>query len=130
MFLWDARGDRFKCCDVMWQSKLRICEKLEQHYDSIKSLSAYKKIKKTPTVHLCVSGAFENGLAEHDIEEALQPISAVRLVVQSDADVWALLSEVWPDSFCVVMCIFLYVSMGVLTHTAQSDSSTVKNWKS
>lgn len=46
------------------------------------------------TVRLCVSGAFENGLAEGGIEEVLQPISALRLVVQSDADVWALLSEV------------------------------------
>lgn len=71
-------------------------------------------------MHLCVSGAFENGLAEHDIEEALQPISAVRLVVQSDADVWALLSEVWPESFCVFMCVFLCVSVGVLTHTHRS----------
>ncbi|GLD72214.1 alpha-1,3-mannosyl-glycoprotein 4-beta-N-acetylglucosaminyltransferase B-like protein [Lates japonicus] len=39
-------------------------------------------------------GAFENGVAEGEIEEALQPISALRLVVHSDADVWALLSEV------------------------------------
>ncbi|GLD72213.1 alpha-1,3-mannosyl-glycoprotein 4-beta-N-acetylglucosaminyltransferase B-like protein, partial [Lates japonicus] len=41
-----------------------------------------------------IIGAFENGVAEGEIEEALQPISALRLVVHSDADVWALLSEV------------------------------------
>nr|XP_046262109.1 alpha-1,3-mannosyl-glycoprotein 4-beta-N-acetylglucosaminyltransferase B-like [Scatophagus argus] len=41
-----------------------------------------------------VIGAFEDGVAQGEIEEALQPISALRLVVQSDADVWALLSEI------------------------------------
>lgn len=43
---------------------------------------------------MCVSGEFENGLAESEIEEALQPVSALRLVVHSDSDVWVLLSEV------------------------------------
>eukprot|EP00064_Thunnus_orientalis_P009849 superscaffoldBa00001276_g9875 len=41
-----------------------------------------------------IIGAFENGVAAGKIEEALQPISALRLVVHSDSDVWALLSEV------------------------------------
>ncbi|XP_049441159.1 alpha-1,3-mannosyl-glycoprotein 4-beta-N-acetylglucosaminyltransferase B-like [Epinephelus fuscoguttatus] len=41
-----------------------------------------------------IIGAFENGIAEGEIEEMLQPISALRLVVHSDADVWALLSEI------------------------------------
>lgn len=43
---------------------------------------------------LCFSGAFENGVAEGEVEEALQPISALRLVVHSNSDVWAVLSEV------------------------------------
>lgn len=51
-------------------------------------------------VNLYISGAFENGVAAGEIEEALQPISALRLVVHSDSDVWALLSEV-----CVLMCV-------------------------
>ncbi|XP_041847167.1 alpha-1,3-mannosyl-glycoprotein 4-beta-N-acetylglucosaminyltransferase A-like isoform X2 [Melanotaenia boesemani] len=41
-----------------------------------------------------VIGVFENGVAEGKVEDALQPISALRLVVHSDSDVWALLSEV------------------------------------
>ncbi|XP_040904651.1 alpha-1,3-mannosyl-glycoprotein 4-beta-N-acetylglucosaminyltransferase B-like [Toxotes jaculatrix] len=41
-----------------------------------------------------IIGAFENGVAEGEIQEALQPISALRLVVHSDSDVWALLSEI------------------------------------
>ncbi|XP_067454655.1 alpha-1,3-mannosyl-glycoprotein 4-beta-N-acetylglucosaminyltransferase B-like isoform X1 [Thunnus thynnus] len=41
-----------------------------------------------------IIGAFENGVAAGKIEEALQPISALRLVVHSDSDVWALLSEI------------------------------------
>uniref|UniRef100_A0A3B5BNE3 MGAT4 family member D n=1 Tax=Stegastes partitus TaxID=144197 RepID=A0A3B5BNE3_9TELE len=41
-----------------------------------------------------VIGKFENGVAEGEIEEALQPVSALRLVVQSNSDVWAVLSEV------------------------------------
>lgn len=41
------------------------------------------------------SGAFVNGVAEGEIEETLQPVSALRLVFQSDSDLWALLSEVW-----------------------------------
>ncbi|XP_060904807.1 alpha-1,3-mannosyl-glycoprotein 4-beta-N-acetylglucosaminyltransferase B-like isoform X1 [Labrus mixtus] len=41
-----------------------------------------------------VIGEFENGVADGEIEEALQPISALRLVVHSDAVVWALLSEI------------------------------------
>ena len=49
---------------------------------------------------LCVWGGFEDGVAEGEIEEALQPISALRLVVHSDSDVWALLTEVWPESLC------------------------------
>ncbi|XP_026213471.1 glyco_transf_54 domain-containing protein [Anabas testudineus] len=39
-------------------------------------------------------GAFQNGLAEGEIEEALQPVSALRLVVHSNSDVWAVLSEI------------------------------------
>ncbi|XP_023184637.1 alpha-1,3-mannosyl-glycoprotein 4-beta-N-acetylglucosaminyltransferase B-like isoform X1 [Xiphophorus maculatus] len=41
-----------------------------------------------------VIGEFYNGVAEGEIAEVLQPISALRLVVQSDSDVWALLSEI------------------------------------
>ncbi|XP_069026692.1 alpha-1,3-mannosyl-glycoprotein 4-beta-N-acetylglucosaminyltransferase B isoform X2 [Embiotoca jacksoni] len=41
-----------------------------------------------------IIGAFQNGVAQGEIEEALQPISALRLVVHSDSDVWAVLSEV------------------------------------
>ncbi|KAM3613429.1 uncharacterized protein V6R79_025996 [Siganus canaliculatus] len=41
-----------------------------------------------------IIGEFKDGIAEGHIEEALQPVSALRLVVQSDADVWALLSEI------------------------------------
>ncbi|XP_013885430.1 alpha-1,3-mannosyl-glycoprotein 4-beta-N-acetylglucosaminyltransferase B isoform X2 [Austrofundulus limnaeus] len=41
-----------------------------------------------------IVGAFENGLAEGEIEAGLQPVSALRLLVHSDSDVWALLSEV------------------------------------
>ncbi|XP_035983691.1 alpha-1,3-mannosyl-glycoprotein 4-beta-N-acetylglucosaminyltransferase A [Fundulus heteroclitus] len=41
-----------------------------------------------------VIGEFNNGVAEGEIKEALQPVSALRLVVQSDSDVWALLNEV------------------------------------
>ncbi|XP_041800411.1 alpha-1,3-mannosyl-glycoprotein 4-beta-N-acetylglucosaminyltransferase B [Chelmon rostratus] len=52
--------------------------------------SAYRESDKG----FIIIGAFVNGLAEGEIEEALQPISALRLVVHSDADVWALLSEI------------------------------------
>ncbi|TNM99018.1 hypothetical protein fugu_013582 [Takifugu bimaculatus] len=41
-----------------------------------------------------IVGAFASGLAEGAIEDALQPICAIRLVFQSDADVWAILSEI------------------------------------
>lgn len=42
-----------------------------------------------------VVGAFEEGLAQGKIDERLQPIAALRLVVQSDAEVWAVLSEIF-----------------------------------
>uniref|UniRef100_A0A667ZA13 Zgc:154054 n=1 Tax=Myripristis murdjan TaxID=586833 RepID=A0A667ZA13_9TELE len=42
------------------------------------------------TLPVCM---FQDGIAEGQIEAALQPISALRLVVQSDSDVWVLLSE-------------------------------------
>uniref|UniRef100_A0A3Q4GIQ3 Zgc:154054 n=1 Tax=Neolamprologus brichardi TaxID=32507 RepID=A0A3Q4GIQ3_NEOBR len=45
------------------------------------------------TVEVLPSSEFVNGLAEGTIEAALQPVSALRLVVHSDSDVWALLSE-------------------------------------
>lgn len=54
----------------------------------------------------CLVGAFRNGLAEGEIEDVLQPISALRLVVQSDADVWAVLSEVWPKNLCMFMLVY------------------------
>ncbi|KAM9741226.1 alpha-1,3-mannosyl-glycoprotein 4-beta-N-acetylglucosaminyltransferase B isoform 1-T1 [Menidia menidia] len=41
-----------------------------------------------------VVGAFQNGAAEGEIGDELQPVSALRLVVHSDSDVWVLLSEV------------------------------------
>ncbi|KAK5865312.1 hypothetical protein PBY51_016486 [Eleginops maclovinus] len=41
-----------------------------------------------------IIGAFVEGLAAGDVEESLQPISALRLMVHSDANVWALLSEI------------------------------------
>ncbi|KAF3837738.1 hypothetical protein F7725_009506 [Dissostichus mawsoni] len=54
-------------------------------------------VEVLPSNVSCVStrptGAFVDGLAAGDIEESLQPISALRLLVHSDADVWALLSE-------------------------------------
>ncbi|KAI3352158.1 hypothetical protein L3Q82_020969 [Scortum barcoo] len=55
----------------------------------IGSSSAYKESDKG----FIIIGAFKDGLAEGEISDVLQPISALRLVVQSDADVWALLSE-------------------------------------
>ncbi|XP_031175199.1 alpha-1,3-mannosyl-glycoprotein 4-beta-N-acetylglucosaminyltransferase B isoform X4 [Sander lucioperca] len=54
------------------------------------SSSSYKASDK----HFITIGAFENGVAEGEIKEVLQPISALRLLVHSDADVWALLSEI------------------------------------
>ncbi|XP_078117113.1 alpha-1,3-mannosyl-glycoprotein 4-beta-N-acetylglucosaminyltransferase B isoform X2 [Sander vitreus] len=56
----------------------------------IGSSSSYKESDK----HFIIIGAFENGVAEGEIKEVLQPISALRLLVHSDADVWALLSEI------------------------------------
>ncbi|XP_054879284.1 alpha-1,3-mannosyl-glycoprotein 4-beta-N-acetylglucosaminyltransferase B-like isoform X1 [Poeciliopsis prolifica] len=41
-----------------------------------------------------IIGEFYNGVAEGEIAEVLQPISALRLVVHSDSEVWALLSEI------------------------------------
>ncbi|KAI4800073.1 hypothetical protein KUCAC02_016610 [Chaenocephalus aceratus] len=61
-----------------------------------------------------IIGAFVDGLAVGDIEESLQPISALRLLVHSDADVWALLSEVWS-----IMCVLIY--------TTHLNSSAVKD---
>lgn len=55
---------------------------------------------------VCASGAFDSGLAEGVIEEALQPISAIRLVFQSDAVVWAILSEVCPALHAA--CVFFF----------------------
>lgn len=53
-----------------------------------------KKLNSNVKALFCTSGAFAAGSAEGVIEEALQPISAIRLVFQSDAAVWALLNEV------------------------------------
>lgn len=69
---------------------------------------------KLKAVRVCVAGAFVDGLAAGDIEESLQPISALRLLVHSDADVWALLSEVWS-----IMCVLIY--------TTHLNSSAVKD---
>lgn len=50
------------------------------------------------TVFFWFLGAFEEGLAKGKIDTRLQPIRALRLVVQSDAEVWAVLSEVGHQS--------------------------------
>lgn len=42
---------------------------------------------------LCV-GSFKGGVAAGDVNEELQQLSALRLLVHSDSDVWVLLSEV------------------------------------
>ncbi|XP_056143727.1 alpha-1,3-mannosyl-glycoprotein 4-beta-N-acetylglucosaminyltransferase B-like [Lampris incognitus] len=42
-----------------------------------------------------IVGAFEHGVAEGEVEAAVQPVSALRLMVQSDSDVWVLLSEIF-----------------------------------
>ncbi|XP_029021070.1 alpha-1,3-mannosyl-glycoprotein 4-beta-N-acetylglucosaminyltransferase B-like isoform X3 [Betta splendens] len=39
-------------------------------------------------------GEFESGVAEGSVKEELQPVAAFRLVVHSDSDVWAVLSEI------------------------------------
>ena len=39
-------------------------------------------------------GCFVDGVAEGQIDAQMQPISALRLLVHSDSDVWVLLSEV------------------------------------
>uniref|UniRef100_A0A667YYB8 Zgc:154054 n=1 Tax=Myripristis murdjan TaxID=586833 RepID=A0A667YYB8_9TELE len=57
---------------------------------------------RTLPVCVCVC-MFQDGIAEGQIEAALQPISALRLVVQSDSDVWVLLSEV--SSQCASVCV-------------------------
>ncbi|KAI7801702.1 hypothetical protein IRJ41_017591, partial [Triplophysa rosa] len=41
-----------------------------------------------------VIGSFKNGVAAGDVDEELQQLSAIRLLVHSDSDVWVLLSEV------------------------------------
>ncbi|XP_030251273.1 alpha-1,3-mannosyl-glycoprotein 4-beta-N-acetylglucosaminyltransferase B isoform X1 [Sparus aurata] len=82
------------------------------------SPSAYKQSDKG----FIIVGAFENGLAEHDIEEALQPISAVRLVVQSDADVWALLSETETTSTFVITIGYTPCGCGSEPHGVQGPA--------
>lgn len=42
-----------------------------------------------------VIGKFEKGVGEGTIDAALQPISALRLVVQDDSDFWAVLREIF-----------------------------------
>ncbi|XP_017547509.1 alpha-1,3-mannosyl-glycoprotein 4-beta-N-acetylglucosaminyltransferase B [Pygocentrus nattereri] len=42
-----------------------------------------------------VIGSFVNGIAEGEVDGALREIAAIRLVVQSDSDVWVLLSEIF-----------------------------------
>ncbi|XP_052006309.1 alpha-1,3-mannosyl-glycoprotein 4-beta-N-acetylglucosaminyltransferase B-like isoform X2 [Xyrauchen texanus] len=49
---------------------------------------------KPSTDGFVVIGSFKNGIAEGDVDVALQQLSAIRLVVHSDSDVWVLLSEV------------------------------------
>ena len=40
------------------------------------------------------AGDFQAGVAEGLVDEALQPVSALRLMVNADSDAWVLLSEV------------------------------------
>ncbi|KAM6953356.1 alpha-1,3-mannosyl-glycoprotein 4-beta-N-acetylglucosaminyltransferase B-like [Aplochiton taeniatus] len=42
-----------------------------------------------------VVGSFEDGVAKGEIDVGMQPISALRLMVHSDSEVWVLLSEIF-----------------------------------
>ncbi|XP_018601852.1 alpha-1,3-mannosyl-glycoprotein 4-beta-N-acetylglucosaminyltransferase B isoform X2 [Scleropages formosus] len=54
------------------------------------------KIDKHPSTDgFIVIGAFVNGVAEGTIDPLMEKISAIRLVIHSDSDVWALLSEIF-----------------------------------
>uniref|UniRef100_A0A8K9Y2Q8 Alpha-1,3-mannosyl-glycoprotein 4-beta-N-acetylglucosaminyltransferase B n=1 Tax=Oncorhynchus mykiss TaxID=8022 RepID=A0A8K9Y2Q8_ONCMY len=46
-------------------------------------------------VTLTANGCFVDGVAEGQIDAQMQPISALRLLVQSDSDMWVLLSEIF-----------------------------------
>ncbi|XP_051513699.1 alpha-1,3-mannosyl-glycoprotein 4-beta-N-acetylglucosaminyltransferase B-like isoform X2 [Myxocyprinus asiaticus] len=50
---------------------------------------------KPSTDGFVVIGSFKNGIAEGDVDGALQKLSAIRLMVYSDSDVWVLLSEIF-----------------------------------
>ncbi|KAA0709593.1 Alpha-1,3-mannosyl-glycoprotein 4-beta-N-acetylglucosaminyltransferase B [Triplophysa tibetana] len=49
---------------------------------------------KPSTGGFVVMGFFKNGVAAGDVDEELQQLSAIRLLVHSDSDVWVLLSEI------------------------------------
>ncbi|KAM3842890.1 alpha-1,3-mannosyl-glycoprotein 4-beta-N-acetylglucosaminyltransferase B, partial [Diretmus argenteus] len=48
---------------------------------------------KEPNDGFIIIDAFQDGVADGQIDAELQPISAIRLVVQAESDVWVLLSE-------------------------------------
>ena len=62
-------------------------------------------------VCVCVSGSFADGVAEGNIHTAIQSLSAIRLMVHSDSDVWVLLSEVWCVCVRLCRCVSVAVSL-------------------
>ncbi|XP_014878629.1 alpha-1,3-mannosyl-glycoprotein 4-beta-N-acetylglucosaminyltransferase B-like [Poecilia latipinna] len=81
-----AVGDKFHNTTVeVLSSNTTAAEKLLAG-----SPSKYKRSDSS----FIVIDEFYNGVAEGEIDEVLQPISALRLVVHSNSDVWALLSEI------------------------------------
>ncbi|XP_046882125.1 alpha-1,3-mannosyl-glycoprotein 4-beta-N-acetylglucosaminyltransferase B-like isoform X1 [Hypomesus transpacificus] len=58
-----------------------------------------------------VIGSFADGVAEGNIHTAIQSLSAIRLMVHSDSDVWVLLSEVWCVCVRLCRCVSVAVSL-------------------
>jgi len=53
-------------------------------------------------------GSFENGVAEGEVNGALEEIAAMRLLVHSDSDVWVLLSEVNHIRIIYIQPLFVF----------------------
>ncbi|KAG7461565.1 hypothetical protein MATL_G00192460 [Megalops atlanticus] len=83
----ETNGDKF------YNTTVEVLPTNSSFLDNMESgqIPKYKQSKDG----FIVIGAFANGVAEGAVEPELQKISAIRLVVNADSDVWVLLSEIF-----------------------------------
>lgn len=83
----ETNGDRF------YNTTVEVMPSNESILERVKK-GEFPKYQPSAEGFIIV-GSFVNGVAEGEVDAAIETVSAIRLVVHADSDVWVLLSEIF-----------------------------------